>query len=79
MMLSKIYSNKHDVFEDIFFQFGLNIILGEIRNPENRNRDTHNLGKSKLCDVIDFCLLKKKTNHFFYSKMKMCFPVLSFF
>lgn len=79
MMLSKIYSNKHDVFEDIFFQVGLNIILGEIRNPENRNRDTHNLGKSKLCDVIDFCLLKKKNKSFFLFKNEDVFSGFVFF
>lgn len=67
MKLSKIYSNKNDIFEPIEFHDGLNVIIGEIRLSTNRSRDTHNLGKSKLCDLIDFCLLnKKRKNHFLF-------------
>lgn len=51
MKLSKIYSNKKDVFSPINFHDGLNVVIGEIRRSENRGKDTHNLGKSKLCDL----------------------------
>ncbi|HFW4491280.1 TPA: DUF2326 domain-containing protein, partial [Salmonella enterica subsp. enterica serovar 9,12:-:1,5] len=42
------------------------------RRSENRDKDTHNLGKSKLCDLIDFCLLKKKNkNHFLFKNLNI--------
>ncbi len=46
MKLSKIYSNFPEVFPEIHFRDGLNVVLAEIRLPENKNKDTHNLGKS---------------------------------
>ncbi|CAI2516027.1 Uncharacterized protein conserved in bacteria (DUF2326) [Serratia liquefaciens] len=60
MKLSKIYSNDDFRFHPITFNDGFNVIIGEIRREENKNEDTHNLGKSTLADLIDFCLLKKK-------------------
>lgn len=68
MKISRIYSNKNDIFEPIKFHDGLNVIIGEIRKPENLETDTHNLGKSKLCELIDFCLLKKRSKNFFLFK-----------
>jgi uncharacterized protein YydD (DUF2326 family) len=46
-------------FEPILFNRGLNIIMGEIRLPENMEKDTHNLGKSTLASLLDYCLLKQ--------------------
>ena len=60
MKLSKLYSNKPNLFETIFFSSGLNVIQGEIRLPENKRKDTHNLGKSILGKLLDFCFLSKK-------------------
>lgn len=57
MYLSRIYSNKPDLFGPIDFNEGLNVILAEIRLPENRTKDTHNLGKTTLSKLIDYCLL----------------------
>ena len=57
MKLSKIYANK--AFKNIEFNEGLNVILGKISDRENRELDSHNLGKSLLLEVIDFLLLKK--------------------
>ncbi len=65
MKISKIYSNKQ--FKNIEFSFGLNIIIGEIKEPDKKNSDTHNLGKTKLIEIIDFLLLKginNKKKHF---------------
>lgn len=59
MKLSKLYSNKPQVFKETVFRDGLNVILAEIRLPENRGLDTHNLGKTTVGRLIDFCLLKK--------------------
>ena len=68
MILSRIYSNKSDYFEPIEFNTGLNIIIGEIRLPENKKKDTHNLGKSTLALLIDFCLLRGQSKDFFLFK-----------
>ena len=48
MKLSRLYSNRPDLFDPIEFVPGLNVVMGEIRLPENRSRDTHNLGKTTL-------------------------------
>lgn len=56
MKLSKIYANKD--FANVSFKEGLNVIIGKISNREDRELDTHNIGKSLLLEVIDFLLLK---------------------
>lgn len=67
MYLSSLYSNNADRFGPIYFGQGLNVILGEIRLPENKDRDTHNLGKSILARLIDFCFLSKRNKgHFLF-------------
>jgi len=68
MKLSKIYSNFADIFPAIRFHDGLNVILAEIRLPENKNKDTHNLGKSLLGRMIDFCFLSERAPEFFLFK-----------
>lgn len=68
MKLSKLYSNKPDVFEPIEFNSGLNVVLGEIRLPENKKKDTHNLGKTTLGSLIDYCLLSTRDAKFFLFK-----------
>ncbi len=68
MKISTIYSNKPDLFEPITFNDGFNVILGQIRLPENKNKDSHNLGKSKLAELIDFGFLKKRHKDTFLFK-----------
>jgi uncharacterized protein YydD (DUF2326 family) len=68
MKLSKLYSNRHNSFPPIRFNDGLNVVLAEIRDPENLNKDTHNLGKTTIAQIIDFCLLKKRSASFFLFK-----------
>ena len=51
MKLSKLYSNKSD-FKQILFNEGMNVIVGEIKNPENDKLNCHNLGKSTLVKDI---------------------------
>jgi uncharacterized protein YydD (DUF2326 family) len=65
MKLSKLYSNKPDLFEPVKFISGLNVVLAEIRLPENRDKDTHNLGKTTFGRVLDFCFLSGKDPTFF--------------
>lgn len=65
MKPSRLYSNKPDVFAPIDFGEGLNVVLAEIRLPENRDRDTHNLGKTTVGRLLDFGLLAKRDPRFF--------------
>lgn len=79
MKLSKLYSNFDDVFEPIEFRPGLNVVLAEIRLPENRDKDTHNLGKTTLGILIDFCLLAGKHPQMFLFKHEDKFKNFVFF
>lgn len=65
MKISKIYSNQDRKFKPIFFNMGLNFIYGDVRYPENRKLDSHNLGKTTLARLLDFMLLAKKNNKSF--------------
>lgn len=40
MKLSRLYSNRPDLFEPVDFVPGLNVVMAEIRLPENRDKDT---------------------------------------
>ena len=79
MKLSKLYSNKPDVFEPVDFAPGLNVVMAEIRLPENRNKDTHNLGKTTLGRLLDFCFLAGKDPKFFLFKHFDLFKDFVFF
>jgi uncharacterized protein YydD (DUF2326 family) len=79
MKLSKLYCNRPDIFEPISFVTGLNVIMAEIRLPENKKRDTHNLGKTTLGRTIDFCLLASRESKFFLFKHFDLFKELLFF
>lgn len=79
MKLSRIYSNKPSMFESIDFVHGLNVIMAEIRLPGNINKDTHNLGKTTLGRLIDFCLLAKRDPKFFLFKHIELFKDFVFF
>ncbi|MBS1561917.1 MAG: DUF2326 domain-containing protein [Bacteroidetes bacterium] len=68
MKLSRLYSNKPELFEPIDFAQGLNVVFAEIHLPENRNKDTHNLGKSTLGRLLDFCFLAGRDQRFFLFK-----------
>lgn len=78
-MLSKLYSNKPEVFTTINFNPGLNVVIGEIRLPENLKKDTHNLGKTTLGRLFDFCLLAKRNDQFFLFKHFDIFKNFVFF
>lgn len=68
MKLSKLYCNKPDIFGPIDFVGGLNTVIAEIRLPENKAKDTHNLGKTTLGKLLDFCFLLGKDQRFFIFK-----------
>jgi uncharacterized protein YydD (DUF2326 family) len=79
MKLSRLYSNKPELFEPIEFLTGLNVIMAEIRLPGNRDRDTHNLGKTTLGRVLDFCFLAGRDPSFFLFKHAALFKDFVFF
>lgn len=79
MKLSSLYTNRPDYFNTIEFNPGLNVVLAEIRLPENKSKDTHNLGKTTLGSVIDYCLLKGRSSQFFLFKHPECFAGLVFY
>ncbi len=79
MKLSKLYSNQPNLFEPVEFTPDLNVVLGEIRLPQNRQKDTHNLGKTTLGRLIDFCFLLGKDNKFFLFKDLDLFGKFVFF
>ncbi len=79
MKLSRLYSNQPDVFPPLQFNDGLNVVLAEIRDPKNLQKDTHNLGKTTVANLIDFCLLKKRNDRVFLIKHKELFKDFVFF
>ncbi len=79
MKLSRLYSSKPDLFEPVEFVQGLNVVMAEIRLPENRSKDTHNLGKTTLGRLLDFGFLAKRDPKFFLFKHVELFKDLIFF
>lgn len=79
MRLSRLYCNRADLLGPIRFNPGFNVVLGEIRLPEDPNRDTHCLGKTTLARLLDFCLLKKRHRDFFLFKHQDLFNDLVFY
>jgi uncharacterized protein YydD (DUF2326 family) len=79
MKLTKLYCNKPELFEPVDFVWGLNVIMAEIRLPENRNKDTHNLGKTTLGRMLDFGFLAGRDTKFFLFKHLDLFGDFIFF
>lgn len=79
MKLSKLYSNKPDIFAPIDFVAGLNVVMAEIRLPENKDKDTHNLGKTTLGRMLDFAFLNGRDAKFFLFKHEETFKDFIFF
>lgn len=79
MDLSRLYCNKSDLFGPIDFRAGLNVVLAEIRLPRNKDKDTHNLGKTTLGRMIDFCFLAGRDKEFFLFKHEDTFKSFVFF
>ena len=67
MKISKIYSNKEDIFSSIKFNEGFNVIYAKVKDIKKSEKDSHNLGKTLLISLINYmmlCTLKK--GHFLY-------------
>ena len=65
MKPSKLYSSHPDLFRVVVFEPDLNVVMAEIRLPENLDRDTHNLGKTTLGRLLDFGFLSGRDAKFF--------------
>ena len=79
MKLSRLYSDQPDKFTPVEFISGVNVVLAEIRLPENRDKDTHNLGKTTLGRVLDFSFLAGRNPKFFLFKHFDLFKNFAFF
>ncbi len=56
MKLLKLYSND-ERFKEVIFKDGLNLIVGR-KTKYSNNKNQHNLGKTKIIELINFMLLK---------------------
>ena len=65
MKLKRLYCNDKSKFSDINFKPGLNVVLATVTKHNDKTRDAHNLGKTSLVRLIDFCLLKEEKKDFF--------------
>jgi uncharacterized protein YydD (DUF2326 family) len=79
MKLSKLYSDKPELFASVDFNSGLNVVIAEIRLPENKKKDTHNLGKTTLGRILDYCLLSSRDSKMFLFKHLDLFREFVFF
>lgn len=71
MKLSQLYSNNPRIFTAIEFNGvddkELSVVFAKVKKPKDTHKDSHNLGKTLLVDLIDFLLLKDISglpNHF---------------
>lgn len=79
MKLSSLYSNLEEIFPRIIFHDGLNIIFAQVRDPENLNKDSHNLGKTFIIQVLEFCLLKDIDRNHPFKQRKDIFNQFDFY
>lgn len=68
MKLSELRCSNEAIFGPIVFRDGLNVVMGRVRSSDSEGKDTHNLGKTTLMAVIDFCLLGKVDNQHFMKR-----------
>jgi uncharacterized protein YydD (DUF2326 family) len=84
VQISRIYCNKPEIFGPIEFNCGqlanrLNVIFGEVHHPKDRKKDSHNLGKTTLVQLIDFLMLKGTSPDQFLIKHEDRFKAFVFY
>lgn len=79
MIITRLYSNRDDLFDPITFNQHLSVIVAQIRLPENKGTTVHNLGKSTVAQLVDFCLLRSKRGEFFLFKHDDLFSGMVFY
>ena len=70
MKLSKLYSNKESIKNIKFNLNGLNVIYADVQTDIKDKKNSHDLGKTKVAELIDYLLLKKIDNKDFLLKIK---------
>ncbi len=69
MKLSKLYCND-DRFKNITFNLkGLSVIYADVLTDINEKKNSHDLGKTKLAELIDYMLIKKIDKKSFLKKI----------
>lgn len=59
MKLSKLYCNQPD-FKNVTFNLsGLNVVYADVFSKREEKKNSHDLGKTKLAELIDFLLIKQ--------------------
>lgn len=79
MKIRRIYCSDESRFHNIAFADGFNVIQADITDRSNKQKDTHNLGKTLLIHLIDFLLLKQIKNKKSFFLTKGGFEGLAFF
>lgn len=70
MKLSKLYSND-ERFKNITFNLrGLSVIYADVKTVIGEKKNSHDLGKTKLAELIDYLLIKKIDKTHFLLKIK---------
>jgi len=70
MQLSKLYTNQPS-FKSIRFNLnGLNVIYAEVKSELKEKKNSHDLGKTKLAELIDFLFLKEIDKKHFLLKIR---------
>ena len=70
MQLSKLYSNQSS-FKNIKFNLnGLNVLYAEVKSKSHEKKNSHDLGKTKFAELIDFMLLKEIDKKYFLLKIQ---------
>ncbi|WP_313098758.1 DUF2326 domain-containing protein [Epilithonimonas sp.] len=69
MKLSKLYSND-ERFKNITFNLrGLNVIYADVQTVIGEKKNSHDLGKTKLAELIDYLLIKRIDKKHFLLKV----------
>jgi len=69
MKLSKLYSND-ERFKNITFNLrGLNVIYADVQTAIGEKKNSHDLGKTKLAELIDYLLIKRIDKKHFLLKV----------
>lgn len=84
MQIERITCNRPDVFVPIVFNAGersdvLNVVFGDVKRPKDKHRDSHNLGKTRLIEVIDFLFLATVGKTHLFGRHRERFKELTFF
>lgn len=70
MKLSKLYSNDSR-FKNITFNLkGLNVVYADVLTDLKDKKNSHDLGKTKLAELIDYLLIKQIDKNHFLLKIK---------